>query len=278
MKIGVLLIHNSIGDNLTCNGIVNFLLKYYNKIIISTTLVSFKIKNTTEYIKSLHNNKVLVLDFNEINNVVKNCYVDIFNLMLKQNKKLQINFTYNNFYNENNLFIKKFNIEKIYIYSDNGNLLDNGTKHYKNVGLNKIVRLEYFNYKRNTVEEDIVYKNIMEKYKIVDNNYNIICEGLQCDNVKSLINKKYITNNFVNINIHNLVKNPLHLIKLIENAKEVHLIENSHCLMVYYLQYKKLMKLNKINYHIYSRVRPEKQKLFFNMVLNPKLNNWIVLK
>lgn len=281
MKLAILLIHNAIGDFLTNNGIVNFLLEYYDKIVISTTLVSFKQKNTITYLKILHNkniNKILILNFNDINKITNDYnFIDIFNLMLNKNKKLNINFKYNNFYDNNNNLINNFNVNKKYFFFNKNDLLDNGTKHYKNVGLNKNVRLDFFHYERNLNEENKTYKEILKRFNISDNKYNIICEGIQCDNIKAIIDKKYIHNNYFNINIHNLVSNPLYLIKLLENASEIHLIENSHCLMIYYLQYKNLMKKNNIYYHIYSRKRPESQKLFYNMVLNPKLNNWFIL-
>ena len=282
MKLAILLIHNAVGDFLTNNGIVNFLLMYFDKIIISTILVPYNQKNTIPYLKTLHNkniDKVLIQDFNDINKIaIKYDYIDIFNLMINQNKNLNINFQYNHFYSNDNKFIENFKIDKKYTFFDKNELLDNGTKHYQNIGLNKEVRLNYFNYQRNLEEENKVINDIINKLNISNNKYNIICEGNQCDNIKALIDKKHINNNYPNVNIHNLVPNPLYLIKLLENAEEIHLIENSHCLMVYYLQYKKIMKKNKIFYHTYSRIRPESQKNFYNMVLNPKLNNWIILE
>jgi hypothetical protein len=95
---------------------------------------------------------------------------------------------------------------------------------------------------------------------------------------KNQINRKYIPKNIKIINLHHLSDNTIKLIQLIESAAEVHLIENSIALLVYHMQFKKLMKLKKINLHLYARKEPErvytKDNKFIRMLLSPKLKNW----
>lgn len=95
------------------------------------------------------------------------------------------------------------------------------------------------------------------------------------------INKKYIKNNYKCINLHMITPNPLYLLTLIENAKDIHVIENSLALMIYYLQHKKIININyNIYFHTYARKRRWKsfyQYEFDNMLLSPKLDNWTIL-
>jgi hypothetical protein len=288
-NIAIIIIHNAIGDFITNNGFIHYLVQYYDKVIITTPFVPFVSKNTHEYINCLFSDiKQQKLETKEFSNIEKyiihikkidnNVKIDIFKNILGNNLqtlKFKCNKLLYNYYLKTNK--KKWTIESKYIFNEaDTSIKDNGTMHYINQGLNKFVRLDYFNFNRNLDEENKIYNEIIQTNNIEANKYNIICEGQQCDKVLATIDRKYITNDYQNINIHNLVNNPLYLIKLFENANQIHLIENSHCLMVYYLQYKQLMHNNNIHYHTYARKRPEAQKDFYNMVLNPQLDNWII--
>lgn len=289
-NIAIVLIHNAIGDFITNNGFIHLLAQMYDKVIITTPFTPFAKKNTREYINYLFSDlkqkqKLETREFSNIEKYIihtkkinKNIKIDIFKNILRnylQSLKFKCNKSLYNYYLNTNK--KKWAIDKKYIFTEEDkSLKDNGTLHYINQGLNKFVRLDYFNFNRNINEETKTYNDIIQKNNIVNNEYNIICEGQQSDGVSSTIDKKYITNDYMNINIHNLVQKPLYLIKLIENAQQIHLIENSHCLMVYYLQHKQLMKNCDVHYHVYSRKRQESQKDFYNMVLNPPLNNWTI--
>ena len=49
---------------------------------------------------------ILILNFNDINKITNDYnFIDIFNLMLNKNKKLNINFKYNNFYDAEDTMI-----------------------------------------------------------------------------------------------------------------------------------------------------------------------------
>jgi hypothetical protein len=60
-----------------------------------------------------------------------------------------------------------------------------------------------------------------------------------------LIDKKYVKYDRV-INLNNISPIFFDILKVIEECDDIHLIENSISLFVYHLQYKNLMKKNKI--------------------------------
>ena len=69
-----------------------------------------------------------------------------------------------------------------------------------------------------------------------------------------------------------MVDNPLYLIKLIENAEEIHLFENSSALMIYFLQISNNFNYkNKIYMHFYARFRSQNINDVYKY---PILNNW----
>lgn len=266
-----ILIHNAIGDFLTTNGLLHFLSTLYDNVYIASSIISLeKTNNNILYLKELYKDckNINVISYQHLLNISKTNKIIVINAMLKQNRKLKNNKNINLIDHDNWL-----EVDYIYKYKE-VDYIDNSSKHYYNCGLNIQIRIDYFFYKRDHEKEDMYYKKILKNNNIEDNKYNIICEGKQGDGANALIDRKYIKNNNKIINIHHLVDNPLFLIKLLEEANEVHLIENSHCLMIYYMQSKQLMKIREINYHIYSRTRPTSQKDFYKMVLNPKLNNW----
>jgi hypothetical protein len=144
------------------------------------------------------------------------------------------------------------------------------TKYYTHHNVNKEVKLEYFYFQRKVDLEEDLYNKI-----VVQNPYSVICE--YGDN---LIDKKYLKYDKI-INLHNISPIFFDVIKIIEESDDIHLIENSISLFVYHMQYKNLMKLNKINLHTYSRKEshrscngPNCNNKFLNMIMNPPLQNW----
>ena len=108
-----------------------------------------------------------------------------------------------------------------------------------------------------------------------DDDYAIICEM-----ENGMIDRKHIKEDKV-INLHRLTDNFMHTIKLIENAKEVHLIENSVSLFVYHMQCAGKMDATPINLHAYARKEshrkcdgPNCDNKFLNMLKYPQLENW----
>ncbi len=124
------------------------------------------------------------------------------------------------------------NIDKKYICYPNCNLPNKNIEinhlfYYKLVGLNNNVRMDFFNYTRDLITE-LTYKNdICSNNGIINGEkYNIVnTAGKKIDN--NIFNK-YTQNNFKYIDIHCLVDFPGCLLKLIEDAETINLIEGSN--------------------------------------------------
>lgn len=151
-------------------------------------------------------------------------------------------------------------------------LENNASAFYVSAGIPKEYRLEYFHYERNLESENNFFKKLN-----LPKDYVVISEYGQ-----NTLDRKYIKNKELYVlNINEIAQNYFDIIKVIENAKEVHLLENSTSLMTYYLQYKKLMKDVKINFHAYGRREPARRctsekdrNIFLDMVIHPKLKKW----
>jgi hypothetical protein len=96
------------------------------------------------------------------------------------------------------------------------------------------------------------------------------------------IDKEKINNkeNLPLINIDFLSEKLYDICKIVENSEECHLIENSTALFIYHLQYKNLIKKNKVYLHAYARkesnriAKKDLSNVYIDMFLQPKLENW----
>ena len=144
------------------------------------------------------------------------------------------------------------------------------TRYYTHHRIDKEVKLDYFYFQRKyDLEEDFYNKTVLEKpYSIV------------CDYGENLIDRKYVKYDRI-INLHNISPIFFDILKVIEECDDIHFIENSVALFVYHMQYKNLMKNNKIHLHAYARREWDRQcngpgcnNKFFNMISSPPLDNW----
>lgn len=280
----IIISYTSHGDYHSYIGIFRFLLRYYNIIHIVIN------QNTPLFIlKDLLKDKINRFKFCNIDEIIKlnlNVkYTNMLNLSISKckhgrwntnkifNKPIEFYMNKGIKYYNDNTFAKNLNIKEEsdfsgYEMTDIGN-----TIFYKNIGLNPNLVFKYYYYERNKAIEDKIYKHILLKHNIQSNNplYNIICQYNTTKN-NYIVNKKYINNNYININIHKICDNPITLLKLFENASEIHLMENSIALLLYYLQKSNIFKIqNKINIHLYMRKRNIE---CINMLRNPILENW----
>lgn len=151
-------------------------------------------------------------------------------------------------------------------------LENNASAFYVSAGIPKEYRLDYFYYQRDLESEINFFNslNLPEKYVVIS------------EYGKNILDRKHIKNKeYYVLNINEICKNYFDIIKVIENAEEIHLLENSTSLMTYYLQYKNLMKDVIVNFHAYGRREPARRctskndhNIFLDMVTCPKLNNW----
>ena len=267
--------YDAYGDWISLNSFVSFLLNYYENIILITT---FK-----DFVKQLFidNDKIIVGFDNNINN---NDYYDEINVEVFVKKEKSFNFTRNFFSTTNpiapflNLNYEKVNTLDVsvdmnnrHFFKDkNKNLENNSSAFYLALGIPKNIKLDDFYFQRNIIAEEELFNKLelSNKIYIILNDY-----------YPNIIKKEYYENkNFININ--NLSK-IYDIFKVIENAEEVHLIENSIALFIYHMQYKNLMKPVRINFHAYARKEHyrqaysiEESNVFLDMFLYPKLENW----
>jgi len=267
--------YDAYGDWISLNSFVRFLLNYYENIILITT---FK-----DFVKQLFidNDKIIVGFDNNINN---NDYYDEINVEVFVKKEKSFNFTRNFFSTTNpiapflNLNYEKVNTLDVsvdmnnrHFFKDkNKNLENNSSAFYLALGIPKNIKLDDFYFQRNIIAEEELFNKLelSNKIYIILNDY-----------YPNIIKKEYYENkNFININ--NLSK-IYDIFKVIENAEEVHLIENSIALFIYHMQYKNLMKPVRINFHAYARKEHyrqaysiEESNVFLDMFLYPKLENW----
>jgi hypothetical protein len=259
------------GDYLSLNGMIHFLLNYYDKIIYYTQNPHIK------YLKELYNdvlNKIEFYDTDVLNEYIKNNNnYNVFNMC----PSFEWNTLFKNVVNDDNNYYccnnKITNLLDIKSTIKTTNNCSNSLSFYGNNGFDENILLDMFYFKRNYLKEEEYYNDIIKKHNINNEKYIVICE-LKQNNI-TLNYDKFINKNLKIINICYLVDIPLYLIKLLENAEEIHMFENSNLLMIYHLQCS-----NNFNYkgniyvHNYARNRGENIN---NMYKNPILNNWIFI-
>ena len=275
----------AVGDLLSTNGMINFLSKFYEKIYL------LDVSNCSKYLCNLYHLKENIIydnfDINKVLNTKKKIHwcdcryeyninrddkisklKDITNLELFRIDCL--NFKINDLLTIDNKYIFDKEKEK---------LIDNSTGFYKHINLNKSVKLDFFHFNRNLEKEIEVCEEILLKHNLDEfSKFNIICD---CDipirgDYLEMIDKKHINNNFTNININRICEFPGLLIPLFNRCEEIHLVANSNSLLIYYLQYKKIIDPNKkVYFHHYCRGRG---KFDLDMVTNPKLDNWTIIE
>ena len=148
--------------------------------------------------------------------------------------------------------------------------VSNSDNFYLKLGIDPIVKNEYFFFSRKSNLENTLFDSLdlKEPYSVV------------CDYGENLIDKNYLKNSKV-VNLHNISPNLVDILKILENSDDINLIENSISLFVYHMQYKNLMKKNKIYLHAYARKERDRQcngpgcnNKFLNMISSPPLDNW----
>jgi len=266
------------GDWLSINGMVRFLTTKYNKVnlVVDSGDINF-VKNL--YKDDLSIDVMYYCDISE-SEFFSNDYLNL--QVWNQNKENQ-----NNFFNRFNRLgdFLKFNTPNIkdecykriefphnFREECKDVLENNASAFYVAAGIPKNCRLDNFYYERDHKSEDEFFEklNLPKDYVVI------------CDYGLNLINRDYIKHkDSYLININNISEKYFDIIKVIENAKEVHLIENSVALLVYHLQYKNLMKSIPINMHTYARkenvrtcTSKQNSNVYLDMFMFPSLDNW----
>ncbi len=273
---------NAYGDFLSYNGMVRFLLNYFDKIYIKAD------NKFLDYLNDLYNDVldsvIFMSDVQIIDFINQNKNIAVLNLI----QYVDFNeFGVTSVVNSDkfgNISLKSIVSDKLYFNGDNkisdflnlesehtnSNLdyIDNASNFYTNIGLNPDIRYKYFHYNRLINNENNLYKELLVRNNLsVGEDYIVVCETSD-----SRIKDEY--KQIKHINIDFCTDRPLNLVTLLENAKEIHLIDNSNVLFVYYLYMSNLVKLENVTIHIYSRNRFE---YYYKMFMNPKIENWKII-
>jgi|694.fasta_scaffold16641_9 hypothetical protein len=272
---------NAYGDFLSYNGMIRFLLNYFDKIYIKAD------NNFLDYLNDLYNDvldRVIFVSIDNVINIASNKKTPVLNLIQYvdfdengvtsivnadkfQNISLKSIVPSELYFNGDNKISGLLNLGPEYTNS-NLDYIDNASNFYTNVGLNPEIRYKYFYYNRLINGEDNLYKELLVKNNIsVEEDYIVIC-----DTDTNKIRDEYKNIKYVNIDF--CTNRPLQLITLLENAKEIHLIDNSNVLFLYYLQMAGLTKFDNVTIHIYSRNRFE---YYYKMFMNPKIESWKII-
>lgn len=267
------------GDWISYNGMIRFFLIFYEEIYIETCY---------HFIKDLfHDEKRIKFLFEGFKyNPVK--IYDEISVHVFEKRKKKYDFT-RHFFNLENKIGKFLNvnckdidiypsIDKEYpqrLLNEYSVFENNSTAFYLAMGLPKDIKLNYFYFDRMKDKEEHLY----DRLNLQDKKYIAVCLSKN-----TLIQLEKIDNkdNLPIINI-DYISNLWDILKVIESAEECHLIENSISLFTYHLQYKNLIKTKKVYLHAYARSEPtrivnkETSNMFFDMLLQPKLDNWEII-
>ena len=258
------------GDCLSLNGMIRFLLKFYKKIF-------YRVPNPTQqqYLRVLYNdisdNRIILYNDDEIQQII-NSDINILNQMYPECELYKTEQNKSNYFNRHNPISKILGLPDL-TKQEPPYLLSNSTTFYfTNCGIDPDYCITNFYYRRNKEIENQVYEQVLKLHGLTNNDKYIIVSLMP--NIK--LNTNYIENkNLKFINICFLVDMPLYLIKLLENAEEIHVVEHSNALMMYHLHASKnFFYKKKIFMHYYARNRT---KFLIDMYKYPILPNWIFL-
>lgn len=261
------------GDFIHFLGLIRYLTKYYEKIhfYIEPDNEHTNYINTVQYLYNDILDKIIFFSRLPIRYIKKNAKKNDHTIILAGCRYRTSDFS--------NIVILNFNTKHYHLNIDNeyNNIFNFNTDEenkshekipgthldlYNSIGLNYNIAYKYFYIKRDLEMEDTIYKDILLKNKIIDNKYSIICND-------GKIKMKYLNDNKIYIDIHYITPIPYHLIKLFENAEELHLIENSNTLFIYHLYNSGMVKIKNVKIHFYTRNR-----VYANNYLYPKINEW----
>lgn len=251
--------YDAFGDWLSANGLIRYLIE-----------------------ERSYNNVYLVLEFNETRkNFVELLYGDdpkistIMDYQLNEINTVKDD-TIDLRYNENYPRTSSFNhwsSQKKYGFYTHSGPTSNSDNFYVKLGIDPKIKNEKFFFARNKGMEDELFESLdlSEPYSVI------------CDYGENVIDRKYVKHNKV-VNLHNISPNLLDILKILENADDIHLIENTVSLFVYHMQCADLLDRFKIHLHAYARKEPHRKcdgpncnNAYLNMLLLPKLENWEVV-
>ena len=268
MKKATLVHHQGFGDLMTNNPICNYYSEQYDELIIFVLDESRK-KVVSEMYKHKKNIKCVIPTFINENRYNSSCMICMWN---KNQCKPDSNYNGHKFidysewenYDNINVGCFKENYDKWEKFL-NDNISDNiSFSHsfylYENLDLN--VRNNLFSVNRDDEKETIKFNEVLDKEYIV----------LHDDIVRSIIvDRSRLPQNYYVYQLNGSSDNMVDQIKILENAKEIHFIDSSYSVLIYFLSLtnEKIKKIPKY-FHYYAR----KNGMIYE---NPIPNNWHLL-
>lgn len=288
MKILYVTSYAAYGDLMIVNGIVNFLTNFYDQIIL---FMDYNFENKQKVYSKLfgHNSKVTLMsyDYFMINGSNFNHSKDEVDFLYflqpehwasscQMGDTLLVERGYTICGTD---FLKRITPKNIFSsfinpIGDHLNLRYDESKYIKYIlddvgclSLRSKIPTEVlhnnFNYERCYEDEDKLFNSLN-----LPDEYSVICEYGDYK-----VNRDYITCDHI-INLHKL-SNYFDIVKVIEEATEIHLIPNSISAFIYFLQVTFKIKKKKVFYNMNARIEDDFVTVFYNnLVSNPKLNNW----
>jgi len=234
--------HQGWTDIILCIGLVYFNIEKYDKVVLlirkdSYKMINFIFKNQKK-LQILFIDKVLLDDCNYRNSIVKEYQIKNFDI---------------NFYGRS--------LDKTTKFTSN-----NGDKYffYKTYGIDENLAIDNFIINRDLNLENDKYLQLTNK---IGKKYNIIFK----DNIRNLsIDESKIVNKSLPVfNLCNCSETCFDMIKIIEEATEIHILSTFWSLIIYNLQ-KKYNLFNKNNIYFHNSVR---QGYYYSLYEN---QNWII--
>lgn len=279
------------GDCLSVIGMINYLLCYYDIVYFYLNYNNNLINYYTTYFENDNrfNHNIFIINDPEklINNGSYGEY-HICNVLTGGWESASFNFSELSninkeyYFNDINPLYNKLDISLEHICHPNKHIPSetielNHLFYYELIGLNNNVRMNYFSYNRN-ISSEIDNKNMLLMQRGIGSNgkYNIINDPIGA--MENVV--KHIKNGHPTININYLATCPGQLIKLLEDAEEIHFIEGCNVNFFYHCQYKNIFNYDKpIYFHVWARNRdwlyPNLNMDYaWKMMDTPRLNNW----
>jgi len=265
----VLMLHWGWTDLLVCVGMINYYLKQFSKL----TLIC--LPHQKKFLKSLYpKNKIIFVDDpgKAIDNLAYKLYQNNYVFLLdghQSSHNLTEACLRNNFYpkshiqkiNSNNIK-KSANsyIKKIKYLDKSDKTFDERISFYTLANINKNILFDFFKIYRNKKSEKIIFNKIVS-YK----NYAAV----------HMADEMNIYTSLPIILLNDKSSTIIDMIKVLENAQEIHIYDSLYGMLVYLLYFSNnLNKNQKIYFHFYARNKIHK---FFDMKKIYKSRNWTVL-
>jgi hypothetical protein len=273
------------GDCLAVIGLLRFLLNYYEK-------VHFWLKERNDVMSYYHNfflhdplygNRIFLVE-NAQEHLLSNSEFGEFDIVNThtgdwKSAKFDLNNSkIENYFNDLNPLYNVLDVPQEFQTNPNCHLPNqhleiNHLFYNKLIGLNNLVRMNFFHYERNKDCEKMYSSAILQSYGLTSNDkYNIVNFPwkIQVD--------VDIGNSYPVINIDNAAPFPGHLLSLIEGAETISLVEGSNVNFLYHCQHAGIFNYaENIDFLVNRRNRnwPEYNLDYaWKMMDTPRLKNW----